>query len=118
MVATRHVLTSSACGICGTESLQQLHTAGPPTDSDRPYRSAPIISVQGPDRLREAQRAFAQTGGLHAAGLMDSPPATMLCVRGDVGRHNAVDKVIGGPSRPACLLTDVVWSRPAVPPTS
>jgi len=107
VVTARHVLTSSACGICGAETLEQLQ---------RPSRyrlgpTAPVAAdhlVRGPERLREAQRAFAQTGGLHAAGLMDVN-GSMLCVREDVGRHNAVDKVVGWALRQGQLpLTDVV----------
>jgi len=105
--SARSVVTSSACGICGTDSIEQLqrrsrYLLGP---------SAPVrrdIVEAGPVLLRESQRAFATTGGLHAAGLMDLT-GRMLCVREDVGRHNAVDKVIGWAMREGALpLTDLI----------
>jgi FdhD protein len=91
--ARRNVTMSSACGICGTTTIEEVMR-------ESPYGAAIDLSVPAelvltaPIRLREHQRAFDQTGGLHAAGLlgMDSE---MVCVREDVGRHNAVDKVIG-----------------------
>lgn len=93
MVAARHVLTSSACGICGTESLSRLQRP-----SQYPLVAgsgvAASVLVSAPDRLRAGQRVFSRTGGLHAAGLMRAD-GTLDCVREDVGRHNAVDKVIG-----------------------
>ena len=91
--ARRSVVTTSACGICGATSIDQVlrqsrHTL--PEDLRVPaalIRSAPLL-------LRSQQRAFDKTGGLHAAGLL-SLDGAMLCVREDVGRHNAVDKVVG-----------------------
>jgi FdhD protein len=89
----RNVVTSSACGICGTTSIDQV------VRESRFELAAdlvvpPELVVSAPDLLRTRQRAFAKTGGLHAAGLLTSDGA-MVCVREDVGRHNAVDKVIG-----------------------
>ena len=89
----RNVYISSSCGVCGTASIEGVRRAAPDvTDDDLAVR-AEVIS-QLPQRLREGQRIFARTGGLHAAGLFDAA-GTALCIREDVGRHNAVDKVIG-----------------------
>jgi FdhD protein len=91
--AERQVVTSSACGICGTTSVDAVMRRSP-------YRLDPTARVEqdvvaaAPRRLREAQRTFAQTGGVHAAGLL-GVDGRMWCVREDVGRHNAVDKAIG-----------------------
>jgi FdhD protein len=86
--------TSSACGVCGSDTIDEvLARRGPAPAPGRPLVSAKVIS-ELPDKLRTAQRAFARTGGLHAAGLFTAE-GDVLCVREDVGRHNAVDKVIG-----------------------
>ena len=91
--ARRQVVTTSACGICGSTSIDQvLRQSRHALSADL---RVPVALVQsGPARLREQQRVFAKTGGLHAAGLL-APDGTMRCVREDVGRHNAVDKVVG-----------------------
>jgi len=89
----RNVVTTSACGVCGTTSIDQVvhQTCHPLGDGLR----VPLALVAAaPDRLREQQRAFDKTGGLHAAGLM-TPDGVIVCAREDVGRHNAVDKVVG-----------------------
>ena len=89
----RAVLTTSACGICGTSTIDQVvQTARHRLDPD--FRVPADLVLAGPELLREHQQTFDKTGGLHAAGLLD-PDGTMLCVREDVGRHNAVDKVVG-----------------------
>ncbi len=84
---------SSACGVCGKASLDQLEIRG-----TRPVPPGPAIAAETlyalPDRLRAEQRLFDATGGLHAAGLFDAAGA-LLVAREDVGRHNAVDKVLG-----------------------
>lgn len=88
----RRFTVSSACGVCGIESIDELQARGlaPVQRTDvEPDRLAEL-----PARLRAAQRTFDSTGGLHAAGLVD-PGGELLCVREDVGRHNAVDKVVG-----------------------
>jgi len=91
--APRNVVTSSACGICGATSIEHVM-------HESPYAADPEIRVEtglilsAPTLLRQYQRAFDQTGGLHAAGLLGLD-SSMVCVREDVGRHNAVDKVIG-----------------------
>jgi FdhD protein len=91
--ARRNVITTSACGICGTTSIDQVLRESPyPRDPE--LQVAAELVLAAPMRLRQHQRAFDQTGGLHAAGLLGMN-SEMACVREDVGRHNAVDKVIG-----------------------
>ncbi len=89
----RAVYVSASCGICGTSSLDALAraTSYPVADVGRRVPLATLLAM--PDRLREQQALFDRTGGVHAAGLfVDGEP---VCVREDVGRHNAVDKVLG-----------------------
>ncbi len=89
----RHFLTSSACGVCGRAQLDSLHTLGvEPLDDDVRVSTDLLYSL--PERMREAQRVFASTGGLHAAALF-AETGELLTVREDVGRHNAVDKIVG-----------------------
>jgi FdhD protein len=89
----RNVLTSSACGICGATSIETVtKQARFPSPT---LQVAATAITQAQQDLRDAQKVFAQTGGLHAAGLYDVRRAEVVCVREDVGRHNAVDKVIG-----------------------
>lgn len=82
----------SSCGTCGKASLDQVEVFCPPVGDG--FRVAASLISMLPDRLREAQRLFAQTGGLHAAGVFDAD-GSLACLREDVGRHNAVDKVVG-----------------------
>ena len=89
----RNVMTTSACGICGTTSIDQVLRESP-YEMDRDVQVAAELVLSAPIRLRQQQRAFDRTGGLHAAGLLGLN-SEMVCVREDVGRHNAVDKVIG-----------------------
>lgn len=79
----------SACGVCGADSVAQVH--GPPAPD---VRLAPEVVHGLPDALREHQRVFSRTGAVHAAGLADSG-GRVVVVREDVGRHNAVDKAVG-----------------------
>jgi len=88
----RNFYTSSSCGVCGKGALEAVAVEAPRVESD--LRASTELVASLPDRLREAQPAFAQTGGLHATGLFDQD-GSLLCVREDVGRHNAMDKVIG-----------------------
>ena len=88
----RHFYTSSSCGVCGKGALEAVAVEAPPVASN--LRVAVALLAELPERLREQQAAFAETGGLHATGLFD-PAGELLCVREDVGRHNAMDKVIG-----------------------
>jgi FdhD protein len=89
----RNVMTTSACGICGTTSIDEVLRESP-YDLDPEVRVAAELVLSAPMRLRQRQQAFDRTGGLHAAGLL-ALDSEMVCVREDVGRHNAVDKVIG-----------------------
>ena len=89
----RHFMINSACGVCGKESLEALRLRGcAPVEGGPTVR--PDVLWELPERLRSAQTVFARTGGLHAAGLF-SAAGELLAVREDVGRHNAVDKLIG-----------------------
>ncbi|MER6912041.1 formate dehydrogenase accessory sulfurtransferase FdhD [Streptomyces sp. NPDC000594] len=91
----RRVYTTSSCGLCGKASLDAVRTAGRHPVADTPrLRLTPALLSELPDRLRAAQRIFERTGGLHAAGLF-SEDGELLDAREDVGRHNAVDKLIG-----------------------
>jgi len=91
---TRHVFASSSCGLCGKATIEALRSGGvcKPIVSEATITAAALSSL--PARLREAQDAFARTGGLHAAGLFDTRGEPIV-IREDIGRHNAVDKVIG-----------------------
>lgn len=89
----RHFTMSSACGVCGRAQLESLRELGAaPIEDDMTITAQTLYSL--PERMREAQRVFASTGGLHAAALFNSNGDTLV-VREDVGRHNAVDKLVG-----------------------
>ena len=88
----RHFYTSSSCGVCGKGAIEAVQVSAPRVESSLEIAQDVVVSLPG--RLREAQRAFAATGGLHATGLFDAA-GELLCVREDVGRHNAMDKVVG-----------------------
>ena len=90
----RHVYTSSSCGICGTASIDAVHKAAHFGRLDDATSWSHGLLGALPDRLREGQKVFDRTGGVHAAGLFDAS-GELLCLREDVGRHNAVDKVVG-----------------------
>ena len=87
----RSFAATSACGVCGKESIDDLRTEAPPIT---PVDCAPALLEALPDRLRATQALFHATGGIHAAGIF-TLDGDLLCVREDIGRHNAVDKVIG-----------------------
>jgi FdhD protein len=88
----RNFYTSSSCGVCGKGALEAVAVEAPRVESELVV-PAELVAVL-PDRLREAQPTFAATGGLHATGLFSSE-GELLVVREDVGRHNAMDKVVG-----------------------
>jgi FdhD protein len=90
----RNFYTTSSCGLCGKASLDAVRTASTWSVADDPLRLTPELLASLPGRLRDSQRVFDKTGGLHAAALF-SADGELLVVREDVGRHNAVDKVIG-----------------------
>ena len=92
--AARNFLTTSACGVCGKDSIEAIRVRSAFDVAADPVRVSPAVLAGLPDRLRDAQRVFSRTGGLHAAGLF-TPDGTLLVLREDVGRHNAVDKVAG-----------------------
>lgn len=98
----RHVYTTSSCGVCGKTSLEAVRTASPHRAVPGTPRVAARILHGLPDALRAAQASFARTGGLHAAGLFE-PDGTLALAREDVGRHNAVDKVVGDAVRAGTL---------------
>jgi FdhD protein len=89
---SRNFYTSSSCGVCGKGALEAVAVEASRVTGD--LRVSRTLAAGLPERLRAAQPAFARTGGLHATGLFDAE-GTALCVREDVGRHNAMDKVIG-----------------------
>jgi FdhD protein len=90
----RNFLTTSACGVCGKASIEELRVASAYDLFSDEVRITAATLAALPDALRAAQRVFERTGGLHAAGLFDSGGG-LLAAREDVGRHNAVDKVTG-----------------------
>ncbi len=90
----RNFYMTSSCGVCGKASLEAIHVRGVPNLAGRGSAIPKGVLVVLPDRLRERQSLFAATGGLHAAGLFDAR-GRLLDVREDVGRHNAVDKLVG-----------------------
>ena len=88
----RSFYTSSSCGVCGKGAIEAVQVAAPRVESRLTVEEAVIASL--PERLLTGQSAFAATGGVHATGLF-SADGDLMCVREDVGRHNALDKVIG-----------------------
>ncbi len=88
----RNFYANSSCGVCGKAALEDIEVRCEPVGPGPEVHLDVLVSL--PDRLREAQTVFERTGGLHAAGLF-SPEGEVLSVREDVGRHNAVDKVVG-----------------------
>ncbi|MBE1491600.1 formate dehydrogenase accessory sulfurtransferase FdhD [Plantactinospora soyae] len=104
----RNFYTTSSCGLCGKASLDAVRTVAAWSVRDDPVRLDPEVLSGLPDTLRTAQRVFDRTGGLHAAGLF-SADGRLHCLREDVGRHNAVDKVVGWALRQGRLpLRDTV----------
>jgi FdhD protein len=91
-VAERHFVATASCGICGKASIDEVALRVEPLPEGPVVSRAVILAL--PDLLRAAQRAFDETGGLHAAGLF-TPKGELLALREDVGRHNAIDKLVG-----------------------
>jgi FdhD protein len=92
--SSRRFVTTSACGVCGKDSIEAIRVRSRFDVAADPVRVSAAVLGALPDRLRQAQRVFASTGGLHAAGLFTTA-GELLVLREDVGRHNAVDKVAG-----------------------
>lgn len=102
---SRNLFSASSCGICGKasiDSIRQHHEAVP-----EGFRIASELLLSFPDQLREAQAAFERTGGIHAAALFDAA-GQLLVLREDVGRHNAIDKVIGWAAAEQVSCTQVI----------
>jgi FdhD protein len=95
MSLQRALVTTSACGLCGKASIDSVETASPHDLRVDDVRVDPPWLSRLPERLRAEQQVFERTGGLHAAALFDIRADRLLALREDVGRHNAVDKVIG-----------------------
>ena len=89
---TRHVFASSSCGICGKASIDAVHQHFSPVQSQMRIAAETVLALPG--KLQQAQETFNRTGGLHAAALFDET-GKLLLVREDIGRHNAVDKILG-----------------------
>jgi len=89
---TRHVFTSSSCGVCGKATIESVFQNFPPVPET--FHPEPDMILSLPGKLRAAQETFDKTGGLHASALFSSD-GEMILLREDVGRHNALDKVIG-----------------------
>ncbi|MGJ5755993.1 FdhD protein [Streptomyces puniciscabiei] len=98
----RNFYTTSACGLCGKASLDAVRMARRWSVAEDPLSVGPELLATLPERLRAAQKVFDSTGGLHAAGLFTAD-GELLCLREDVGRHNAVDKVVGHALRSGLL---------------
>ena len=93
----RRFVVGSSCGLCGKNSIEEACRRLPPLDAERPaFRVKPDVIYGLPETLRAAQAVFDRTGGLHAAGLF-TPDGRLELMREDVGRHNAVDKLVGRP---------------------
>ncbi len=92
-VAERHFVATASCGICGRASIDEIAVRCAPIPAGPVVSAATLLSLPG--RLREAQAVFDATGGLHAAGLFEAT-GELITLREDIGRHNALDKLIGG----------------------
>jgi FdhD protein len=105
-VAQRNFVATASCGICGKASIEDVAVRSEPLPKGLPFVSRSVITAL-PDALRAAQAAFDRTGGLHAAGLFETD-GRVVAVREDVGRHNALDKLIGSRVRARELP---LWDR-------
>jgi len=102
---SRNLYSASSCGICGKASIEAIQQHAPPIESDFSISVATVLAL--PDALRAEQAVFENTGGLHAAALF-SGDGQLLVLREDIGRHNAVDKVIGWAAGKADLTETVL----------
>jgi FdhD protein len=93
LVAERHFVATASCGICGKASIDEIEVRCDPLPAGRPLVDRAVLLTL-PDRLRAGQRAFESTGGLHASGLFTAT-GDLVTLREDVGRHNALDKLVG-----------------------
>jgi FdhD protein len=89
---TRHVFSASSCGLCGKTSIESVFQQFPAVKGG--WQVTPALIASLPDKLRAAQETFSKTGGLHASGLFDLD-GNLVVLREDVGRHNALDKILG-----------------------
>lgn len=89
---TRHVFSASSCGLCGKSSIESVFQQFPSVKGN--WQVEPQLIASLPDKLRAAQETFSKTGGLHASGLFDLE-GNLIVLREDVGRHNALDKILG-----------------------
>jgi len=103
--AERNFYTTSSCGVCGKASIDAVRTSSPYDVKTALPSVDPQVLGRLPDVLRQHQKVFDRTGGLHAAGLF-SPEGELLALREDVGRHNAVDKLVGWAAREGRLPLD------------
>ncbi len=99
---TRHVFSASSCGLCGKATIDAVTAGLPRLESAAVFPGRALL--EAPARLEARQASFARTGGLHAAGLFDAAGA-LLAAREDIGRHNAVDKVLGHAIQTGCDLS-------------
>jgi len=95
---TRHVFASSSCGLCGKATIESIHAKFPSIEYDLSIDAELLATL--PEKMRASQETFDRTGGLHAAALFDAS-GNLIVLREDVGRHNAIDKVVGH-----CLLNN------------
>jgi FdhD protein len=91
-ILKRNFFATSSCGVCGKATLDQIAVRCPPVGPGPVVGRSIVVGLPG--AMREAQKVFDRTGGLHAAGLFDAA-GRLICLREDVGRHNAVDKLVG-----------------------
>jgi FdhD protein len=101
----RNLYTTSSCGVCGKASIDAVRIASPPLPDGPVVDRAVILSL--PERMRSVQASFALTGGLHAAAAF-TPEGEMVALREDIGRHNAVDKLVGALAADGWPLPELV----------
>ena len=100
---TRHLFSASSCGLCGKATIEAITSVHAPVDPGPTFPESALLGASA--EMRNAQRAFEQTGGLHASAIFDRK-GDLLILREDVGRHNALDKVLGWAFREGVSLTE------------